>query len=257
MEKTVFTAYARLWLFSAIVCLVFLSSTSCRQQTEAERILNAAIEAHGGRLFEQSMISFDFRDRSYELFKSPDAFRYVRAFTDSTGSVRDVLDNQGFVRTVNGEPVDLPDERVQAFSNSVNSVAYFAFLPYGLNDEAVFKSYLGETELEGNTYYVVKVTFSEEGGGEDFEDEFLYWVNQETNRIDYLAYLYFTDGGGLRFRKATKQHLVGGLILQDYANYKPKDKTAHLEDLESLYKERKLELLSEIELQNIRVDLVK
>lgn len=240
---------------SLVVCL--LLAVACQSRTEAEKLVDAAIEAHGGKAFETSIIYFDFRDRAYEVFKSPNAFRYVRAFSDSTGFVRDVLDNTGFVRTVEGQVVQLPEERVSAFTNSVNSVAYFAFLPYGLNDPAVYKAYLGETELDGSAYHLVKVTFSEEGGGEDFDDEFLYWINRDTHTVDYLAYLYHTDGGGVRFRKATKRHKVGGLILQDYENYKPKDKHTPLEDLEMLYRNGELELLSEIELEGVRVESSK
>jgi hypothetical protein len=99
------------------------------------------------------------------------------------------------------------------------------------------------------------VTFSEDGGGEDFDDVFIYWFNQETNLIDYLAYSYHTDGGGVRFRKAIRQHNVGGIVLQDYENYQPADKNTPVEDMENLFKEGKLELLSEIVLENVMVEL--
>lgn len=228
---------------------------SCDRKSAAERIVDASIEAHGGKTFEQARISFDFRERSYEIYKSPHRYEYTRKFTDSTGRVVDFLNNEGFVRTINGEKVSLSEERKQAFTNSVNSVAYFAFLPYGLNDEAVFKEDLGKTELEGQSYFRVKVTFSEEGGGEDFEDEFIYWINEETKLVDYLAYLYHTDGGGMRFRKTTQRHRAEGLILQDYENYKPKSKDLELEDLEDLFRKGELELLSEINLENVVVSI--
>jgi hypothetical protein len=230
---------------------------SCKTDSEAQKIVDRSIEAHGGKVFETSNISFDFRDRHYEISKSPTRFNYIREFTDSTGFVRDVLNNEGFVRTVNGEVVTLPEERVKAFTNSVNSVAYFTFLPYGLNDAAVFKTYLGEAELEGKKYHKIKVTFSEDGGGEDFDDVFIYWINQETNLIDYLAYSYHTDGGGVRFRKAIKKHEVAGLVLQDYENYKPENKNTPVEEMESLFKAGKLELLSEINLENVMVEIPK
>jgi hypothetical protein len=230
---------------------------SCKTDSEAQKIVDRSIEAHGGKVFETSNISFDFRDRHYEISKSPTRFNYIREFTDSTGFVRDVLNNEGLVRTVNGEVVTLPEERVKAFTNSVNSVAYFTFLPYGLNDAAVFKTYLGEAELEGKKYHKIKVTFSEDGGGEDFDDVFIYWINQETNLIDYLAYSYHTDGGGVRFRKAIKKHEVAGLVLQDYENYKPENKNTPVEEMESLFKAGKLELLSEINLENVMVEIPK
>ena len=45
------------------------------------------------------------------------------------------------MRTVNGAKIDtLSEEWIGKYSRSVNSVAYFAFLPYGLNDPSVFKT---------------------------------------------------------------------------------------------------------------------
>lgn len=239
-----------------LVVLLFLAA-SCQSRTEAEKIIDNAIAAHGGKAYEKAKIYFDFRSISYEIFKSPDRFEYVREFSDSTGQVRDVLNNEGFRRTISGQPVTLTEERKTAFTNSVNSVAYFAFLPYGLNDPAANKTLEGESTLDGNLYDVIKVTFAEEGGGEDFDDEFLYWINKDTKRIDYLAYTYHTDGGGVRFRKAIHTHEVEGLLFLDFENYKPTIKHTPLEDMEGLFKAGNLELLSEIVLENIRVEFVE
>lgn len=234
---------------------ITLFLVSCQSNNEAQKIIDQSISAHGGELFQQAKISFDFRDRHYEIFKSPDRFRYVRSFTDESGEVEDVLDNAGFVRKVNGNPVELTEKDENAFTNSVNSVAYFAYLPYGLNDAAVIKQYLGETKLEGKEYHLIKVTFKQDGGGEDHEDEFLYWINKQDSRMDYLAYTYHTDGGGIRFRKAIDAHDVSGILLQDYDNYKPEDKNTPVEEVEGLYKNGKLELLSQILLENIEVTI--
>ena len=98
-----------------------------------------------------------------------------------------------------------------------------------------------------------------EGGkeeSEDFEDEFLYWINQQTGRMDYMAYTYETEGGGVRFRKAVNPRIINGILLQDYLNYKPEDKNTPLEKMEELYKNGKLELFSEIQLENIEVEVV-
>ncbi|MGY6744279.1 MAG: DUF6503 family protein [Cecembia sp.] len=239
---------------SPLFVVLVLVLISCSQvDKEAQRIVDAAIAAHGGELFEKGQISFDFRERHYQIFKSSNRFEYSREFTDSTGFVRDVLNNDGFVRTVNNVEVALPEDRVSAFSNSVNSVAYFAFLPYGLNDAAVIKTYLGETEIAEKVYHLVQVTFKEEGGGEDYDDVFLYWFDKDSYQLDYMAYSYHTDGGGVRFRKAIHQHQVNGLILLDYENYKPKEKNTPIEEMESLFKSGELELLSEILLENVEV----
>ncbi|MDN3690533.1 hypothetical protein QWZ15_22125 [Cyclobacterium jeungdonense] len=235
--------------------LILTGWVACSPKTEAEKIIDQSIAAHGGERFKSAKISFDFRERHYEIFKSPDRFRYVRAFSDESGQVEDVLDNDGFARKINGERVTLTDKDRNAFSNSVNSVAYFAFLPYGLNDPAVIKTHLGQTQLEGKTYELIKVTFEQDGGGEDYDDEFLYWINQENYRMDFLAYTYHTDGGGVRFRKAKNQREVSGILFQDYDNYKPEDETVAVEKMQSLYEAGELELLSEIVLENIKVEL--
>ena len=231
-------------------------AVACKTPDKAESIVNQSIEAHGGDLYKSSEISFTFRERQYKIFKSPNAYRYTRAFTDEGEKIVDVLNKSGFSREVNGKKVALPEEDKLAYTNSVNSVAYFAFLPYGLNDAAVIKKSLGSEIIEGKDYHLIKVTFTKEGGGEDFEDEFLYWINKETYLVDYLAYSYHTDGGGLRFRKAINTHEVSGLFLQDYENYKPEDESISVEDLSELFKNGKLILLSEILLEDIQVKFV-
>lgn len=240
-----------------LVCLVFcLTGLSCspEEDQKAADFINRAIEVHGGERYASTQLSFDFRTMHYEIFKSPDRFDYQRQFTDSTGTVVDRLSNAGFVRMVNGVRIDtLSEKRIGAFSRSVNSVAYFAFLPYGLNDPAARKSYVGKTQVKGEPYHLIKVSFLQEGGGEDFDDEFLYWIHYQDYTMDYLAYTYHTDGGGIRFRAVDSFELVGGIRFQNYLNYKPKDKNTPLDQLQEFYEKDELILLSEINQENIQV----
>lgn len=242
---------------SLLFGLIIISCQTSHQATKEQKIIDRSIEAHGGEAYEKAKVSFDFRNIHYEILKTPSGFEYSREFMDSLGVVHDILNNEGFKRTIDGKEISLPEERTMAYSNSVNAVAYFAFLPYGLNDAAVKKSWMKESELEGNTYDVILVSFSEDGGGEDFDDEFLYWINKETARMDYLAYTYHTEGGGVRFRKAVNPRMVNGILIQDYENYKPDDESTPLEEMEGLYKKGKLELLSNIKLEAIEVEYIE
>jgi hypothetical protein len=227
---------------------------SCESKSEAEKIVDLAIQAHGGEAYKNSKIEFDFRKIHYSIYKSTSGFEYIREFSDSTGNVKDVLNNEGFVRTVNDIKIDtLTEERIGAFSRSVNSVAYFAFLPYGLNDAAAIKSHLGTTEINGENYEMIKVTFHQEGGGDDFDDEFLYWIGSDDHFVDFMAYSYHTDGGGVRMREVSKVQEVGGIRFQNYLNLKPEDKNTPVESMQELFENGKLELLSEINLDNIQV----
>jgi hypothetical protein len=248
MNKAVFR------LTYSLILISFLGfNLSCSSPSKEQIIIDNAIIAHGGDIYEKAIISFDFRDRHYKIYKGPWEFEYSREFSDSTGRVKDVLNNEGFTRSINGELVTVEKQKAAAYSRSVNSVAYFAFLPYGLNDPAVIKEYLGESEISGSAYDLIKITFSRGDGGEDFEDEFLYWVNKVNNRIDYLAYSYLTDGGGVRFRKAINPRIINGILIQDYENYMPKEEDTPLDEMETLYKNKELELLSEIILEDVEV----
>ncbi|WP_339863971.1 DUF6503 family protein [uncultured Algoriphagus sp.] len=229
--------------------------SACDSRTEAQKIVDKAIEAHGGESYWNSKVEFDFRNIHYTILKTPDRFEYIREFSDSTGNVKDLLNNDGFVRTVNGAKIDtLSEEWIGKYSRSVNSVAYFAYLPYGLNDPSVFKTSLGETEINGEKYNLIKVTFAEEGGGEDFDDEFLYWIGTEDSIVDYMAYSYHTDGGGVRMREVSGVNEVGGIRFQNYLNLKPADESVSVEKMQELYESGDLELLSEINLENISVE---
>lgn len=247
----------KLGLFSLGVFSLLFLGVSCASRTEAEKIIDSAIAAYGGDLYEKTAITFEFRGISYSIFKSPTAYEYSREFTDSTGQVVDILNNEGFTRKVNGVGIDtLTEERIGAFSRSVNSVAYFAFLPYGLNDEAAIKTYLGQTTIKGKDYHQVKVTFQAEGGGEHFEDEFLYWFGVDDFLMDYLAYSYHTDGGGVRMREVREAREVGGIRFQDYINLKAESKDTPLDSMQYLFEKGELEKLSEINLENIRTVVI-
>ncbi len=242
----------RLTLFLFISAMALFAS--CTSRTEAEKIVDKAIEAHGGDAYYNSKIEFDFRKIHYSILKTPDRFEYIREFSDSIGNVVDVLNNEGFVRTVNGAKIDtLSEEWIGKYSRSVNSVAYFALLPYGLNDPSVFKTLMGETMLNGETYDLIKVTFAEEGGGDDYDDEFLYWIGIDDSIVDFMAYSYHTDGGGVRMREVSAVQEVGGIRFQNYLNLKPADESVAVEKMQELYEAGELELLSEINLENIKV----
>lgn len=239
-------------------CLMLIIPTllfACNAKPTAQEVVDKAILVHGGKTFEQFQVDFDFRDKHYTAVRKGGEFIYTRAFIDSTGKYQDVLNNAGFTRHRNDTLQSLTDERRNAFTNSVNSVIYFALLPYGLNDAAVVKELIGKEEVKGKQYFVVKVSFKQEGGGTDFEDEFLYWIESEKFTVDYLAYSYHTDGGGIRFREAINPRKVGNIVWQDYVNYKAiEEKNTSLMQLMSLFKEDKLVVLSRIELKNIEVN---
>lgn len=234
---------------------MLLAVVSCKkvEQPNAETIINKAIEVSGGNLIDSSTIDFDFRDKHYKAIRNKGMFQFEREFKDSVNVIKDVYTNTDFTRFINNEAVVVHDSMVRKYSNSINSVHYFSVLPYGLDAAAVNKTYLEDVVIKGEKYHKIKVTFNQDGGGEDFEDVFVYWVNTDTNKIDYLAYSYLTNGGGMRFREAYNERYVNGIRFVDYNNYKPKNKAANLFDLDRLFENGELKLLSKIETENVLV----
>ncbi len=226
--------------------LIMILVLGC-DQTDVQSIIDDSIEAHGQDVFRDKKVSFTFRDIQYTGYFDNSGMVYTRTFEDSTGMVNDTLINAStFTRHINGAEVALDEEWTGKYARSVNSVLYFVKIPLVANDPAVNKNLIGEVEIEGNQYYAVAITFDQEGGGEDFEDQFRYWINKETKMLDYLAYNYQTDEGGTRFRKAINRREVDGLVVQDYINFEPPTKYPDLDDLPSLFEAGQLKELSRI-----------
>ncbi len=235
---------------------LFFVVVSCKTEVtpDAKNIVDKAIEVSGGETYSNSIISFDFRGRHYKATREQGVYQFERVITDSIRTIKDILFNDGFKRFINEEEIKVADSMVPRYSASVNSVHYFSVLPFGLNDAAVNKEYLGEVKIKGKTYYKIKVFFNQEGGGEDFEDVFVYWFDKENYKLDYLAYSYEEGSGiGLRFREAYNERFINGIRFVDYNNYKPEKSITDVFALDSLFVEGKLTLLSKIENENIKV----
>ena len=232
--------------------LLLLACKDINDKT-VEEIINKSIEVSGFNTNEID-ITFDFRAYHYEFFRKDYNFTYARTTIKDDKKIRDELSStKGLKRFIDSVPESLTDSLALAYSNSLNSVMYFFQLPKPLLDGAVHSELLDEIKIEGATYWTIKVYFSEEGGGDDYQDEYRYWINQDTYEIDYLAYNYTTEGGGIRFRKAIKKKRVKGILFQDYQNFSPSNKFEPLDSLPQIYEDGLLSQISLIENKNIIV----
>ncbi|WP_299220601.1 DUF6503 family protein [uncultured Aquimarina sp.] len=244
--------------FSFLVVLLFLASfTTVTVQFSVEQIVNKTIENAGGSKFDKASIRFTFRGKEYRSVRSNGNYQLERLISGTDGMVHDILNNRGLSRFIESCSVKVVDSMVTKISDGVNSVHYFANLPYGLNAPAVNKELVGESKIKNISYYKIKVTFDQEGGGTDFEDEFMYWIHKENFTIDYLAYKYAVDGGGIRFREAYNPRIINGIRFVDYKNYKTDNLSTSLSRLDVMFENEQLKLLSKIELEDIYVYLEK
>ena len=219
-----------------------------------QKIVAESYTQHGCERINSASISFDFRSTLFEYIHTDSGLVRSRSFIDSTGNkIKDVWSRNGLKRLINDSQIELSTEKQSAYQSTINSVFYFAFLPKSLKDPAVNLEYLDTAIISDQPYHKIRVTFDEEGGGEDHEDVFIYWFNIEDVTMDYLAYSYIENGGGMRFRSFTNRQEIDGIVFQDYINFAPPE-GADLVNLDQLYEEGKLKQVSIIELENIEVE---
>ncbi|SDR66473.1 DUF6503 family protein [Gramella sp. MAR_2010_147] len=244
------------YLSLLLIILLLSACSEKKKELTTDEIVNNAIKNAGGDRYKNAEIDFVFRNKAYKSIREGGKFQFERTEVDSAGNkVYDILNNDGLERYVNDTLVKLQDSLVLPVGNSINSVHYFVQLPFGLNAGAANKELLGKDSIAGREYYELKVTFEENGGGTDHEDEYLYWIDTQNFEVDYLAYNFEVNDGGIRFRKAFNHRIIEGIRFVDYENYKYEILSTPLQDLDSLYEKRELELLSLIETKDVKVKL--
>lgn len=239
---------------TALLLLPLLALSCGSPEDPVAAVVEDSIQAHGGDRFDRVQITFAFRGTDFRLVRDRGRFLQERRYSDADGrQIREGMDNSGTWREVDGVRVELPPDEQRRVETAVNSVVYFGFLPFRLDDPAVVLRDLGDEEVDGQPYRRVEVTFQEEGGGDDWEDRFVYWFHAADHTLDFLAYRYFRGEGGTRFRRAVNRREVGGLLVQDYENYAPLDEVADIADFHRIMEEGGLELLSMVELDDVEV----
>lgn len=245
-----------------ILLLVVGCQSSADQSTgdapSGAAVVDSAIAAHSGSTLDQSIVTFDFRGDNFRLRRDGGQFHYQRSATDSLGrSIEEGLTNDSLYRRVDGDAVSLSDDERVALDTRVNSVAYFALLPYPLEDPAAQPQYDGRDTIDGTPYHRIKVTFRQEGGGHDWEDVFMYWFDTDTYAMDYLAYAFGLgpdEEMGTRFREAYNVRRVNGVRMADYYNYTADTLGPNqLHRYPDLWAEDNVELVSRVELDSVEV----
>lgn len=220
-----------------------------------EKIIAESFVYHGSEKIKSASITFDFREFHFEYLHTDSGLVRSRSFNDSSGYlIKDVWSRNALNRFEQGEKVQLEAEKAAAYKSSINSVFYFAFLPKSLRDPAVNLTYLDTVSIDKNKFHKIKVTFDQEGGGEDHEDVFIYWFDLNDFSMDYFAYSYETEGGGIRFRSFKNRREIQGIVFQDYINYKPESDDISLENTDQAFEKGNLKEVSRIELENVSVD---
>lgn len=225
-----------------------LVATDEEDPLTAKNLINKAIEKNGLQDFDSIAVAFSFRDKWYRYQRLNGEFNYERWWVDSLNGqrIRDVLGNDGLVRYVDGNEVELEAKKRDAYSNSVNSVIYFAFMPWALADPSVDARLTGIDTILGDPLLHLTINFKTQDE-HDHSDDYEYWFSLEDYDIKYLAYAH-PSGRAPRFREAYNSRWIEGFRVRDYRNYTTANKEdLHVELLAAHFNSQNLKLLSIIE----------
>lgn len=234
------------YLLSPLLIVLF---SACSGKPDPQKIVDRSIAYYKMDKLLNATMEFRFRTADFKVFQNNGNFKYERTFSDSTGNIHDVLDNNGFKRILNGTELKLDKKDYDKYSESLNAVVYFIQLPLKLNDPAVIKKYTGESSIKGKKYHKLEISFDQSKGGADHNDVYYYWFDTEDYSMDHFAY----SAGGNRFREVLRTREAGGVIFQDYINYQMPlgDSITTVLKYDSLFEAGKLRELSRIELKDI------
>ncbi len=198
-----------------------LGSASAKAE-EVGELVDRAVVYHGGEIFRQSLSSFQVCSKSgcYRVRSRIDGGLFE---LEAEGPVRD---GRRRVRITNdtveywhdGALREVTGDRAQSLRNWVMARVYFVNLPFRLDDESVRLQDLGVETWGGRDLRKVKVTFVP-GSSSGADDEFLYWFDPATARLEQFAYSFSGNPGGLRFRRGFNYRREGGLLFFDQENW--------------------------------------
>lgn len=224
---------------------------------ELPTIVERSIQHHGGTLYERSLVEMKLCSGSgcYDLavWRYDGLYRHRVAGPVSSGRREVEVTNDRVELVVDGGAVEVTDpEEAQRLRDWATARIYFAFLPYRLADPSVRYRDRGETRWGERRLHEVKVTFRA-GSSSDAEDEYLFWFDPETARLEQFAYSYQGSPGGLRFRRLTNYRRVGGILFFDQRNLGVEGDGLDIELLTPEFVERRLRPVSTVELKQIEV----
>jgi len=204
----------------ALSILLVFPAMATSLDGSAQEIVDKAIAFHGGNAYSASETRMTIASKSgtFGLVSRMNGglfdHRVTRIRNGQEETVR--LTNDGIERSVDGTTTVETGSEAERLTRFVNERIYFPFLPFRLNDPGVIKTDLGVESWDGRPLRRIKVTFE---GAADDGDQYVYWFDPESGRLEQFAYSFRNNGGGLRLRKGFNYRRVGGILFCDSDNY--------------------------------------
>jgi hypothetical protein len=216
-----------------------------------QELVDRSIALHGGELFGRSETSLRISSLSgtFSLTSRVNDGLFDHRVERGHGEEKHVVrvTNDGVSLIAGSHESAVSGEEAERLRSFVFARIYFPFLPYRLNDPGVRKFDQGLESWDGRALRRVKVTF-EKGEG----DEYLFWFDPKSARLERFAYSFQTGKGGIRFRRAANFRRVGGILFYDTENFGLSGKGLSVDTI-SPSRLADMERISMVEVGDIRV----
>ena len=203
-------------LIAAMLCWTVVASAAPTETVQA--LVDRSIAFHGGDLFDRSetLLRISSLSGSFALSSRLNRGLFDHRVERGEGDEKHVVrvTNDGVSMIVGDSESAVSGEEAERLRSFVFARIYFPFLPYRLNDPGVRKADGGFETWDGRRLRRVKVTF-ESGDG----DEYLFWFDPKSARLEQFAYSFQTGKGGIRLRRGSNYRRVGGLLFFDTENF--------------------------------------
>jgi hypothetical protein len=247
------------WAAAAVagLALVGLVSAAATPAPQGLPIVEKAIRHHGGSTFDRSRTELTLCSGSgcYEISVRMDSglYTYRVAGPVSAGHREVEATNDTLRHWHEGVEQSIDPSRAQSLRDWAMARIYFVFLPYRLNDPGVRQQDLGLESWGGRELHKVKVTFRA-GSSSDDQDEFLYWFDPGSGRLEQYAYSFEGSPGGLRFRRLSNYRDVGGILFYDQENLGVDADGLEIEQVAPDFVERRMRPISTVTVNRMRVE---
>jgi hypothetical protein len=222
-------------------------------------LVERSVAFHGGELYEatETTMTIASSGGTYDLRVRRDSGLYeieVDGETSAGTHRRALMTNDSVREWRDGVELPLAGDEAARARRFVQARVWYPFLPYGLLGPGVHHEDQGLETWNDRTLHRVKVTFTPVPG-EKPPDEYAFWLDPETGRVEQYAYAYDlgTPAAGLRFRPARDHRRVGGLLFYDVTNLGVDGRPDLSVDLVDPAYAAGLEAISAVELSAIQV----
>jgi hypothetical protein len=236
--------------------LVLAGGVTPANGEENLEIVRRSIEHHGGEIYRHSESQLKLCSGSgcYEVAVRMDGglYRYRVAGPVSAGHREVESSNDELTYWHEGELQEVGDD-AQKLRDWAMARVYFVYLPFRLNDPGVIQTDLGLENWGGRLLHKVKVTFPP-GSSTDAEDEFIYWFNPDSARLEQFAYSFDDDPDGIRFRRLFNYRRIGGVLFFDQHNLGADGDHLSVDQITPEFVQASLPHISTVTLQDVQIE---